>query len=186
MSEARPHATARWRRLDGPGEDRCRLIEEPGGWMLWGHARFERAGIRAALDYVVRCNARWESRSADVTGRIDGRDVAWKITRDPSGWLLGNDRPMLPECTDIDLAFTPATNLLPLRRLALDRTEKITAAWFQEADGGSLSRLSQSYTPLGAERYAYASPNVAAELRVHPTGFVTLYPGLWEGSVDVG
>ena len=186
MSEGKHHATAHWRRLDRPGEDSCRLIEEPGGWMLFGHARYNQDGQRTALDYVVRCNAMWESQTADVTGMIGGQEVAWRILRGPDGWCLGDGAPRHADCEDIDLAFTPATNILPLRRLAFEGTEHVVAAWFREdEDGGRLDRLEQSYTPRGAGRYAYASPNFRAELNVHATGFVTHYPGLWEGTVDV-
>ncbi|QDC08295.1 hypothetical protein FHY55_03125 [Oceanicola sp. D3] len=185
MKHGKPHATAYWRRLDRLGDDSCRLIEEPGGWMLCGHARYDQGGQRTALDYVVRCNAAWETRSADVTGVIGGQEVAWRVVRGPLGWHLGDGPATLDDCTDIDLAFTPATNLLPLRRLAFEGTEEVAAAWFREGEEATLERLAQRYTQKGAGRFTYASPGFEAELQVHPTGFVTHYPGLWEGSVDV-
>ncbi|SIO15182.1 putative glycolipid-binding domain-containing protein [Vannielia litorea] len=185
MKNGKPHATARWRRLDRPGEDTCRLVEEPGGWMLCGHARYDHGGQRTALDYLVRCNAMWEAQSADVTGLIGGQEVAWRLLRGPTGWCLGDGPAALEDCVDVDLAFTPATNLLPLRRLAFEGTEEVAAAWFREEQDGTLERLPQRYTQKGAGRFAYASPGFEAELTVHPTGFVTHYPGLWEGAVDV-
>ncbi|WP_252946162.1 putative glycolipid-binding domain-containing protein [Oceanicola sp. 502str15] len=185
MKNGKIHAIARWHRLDMAGDDTCRLVEEPDGWMLCGHARYETGGTRAALDYIVRCTPTWESRSADITGLIDGQDVAWRLLRTDAGWQLGESPAALPDCLDIDLAFTPATNLLPLRRLAFDETQAVAAAWFREdEDSGRLDRLDQRYTPRGAGRFTYASPGFEAELEVHPSGFVTRYPGLWEGTVD--
>lgn len=110
-------ASVHWQRLDGPGEDSCRLVQEPQGYLLSGHARYVAAGQEIALDYLVRCDLNWRSTSADVAGLIDGGEVAWRITRDSQGWLLNGARQGLADCTDIDLAITPATNLLPLRRM---------------------------------------------------------------------
>ncbi|MGR3757243.1 MAG: putative glycolipid-binding domain-containing protein [Tranquillimonas sp.] len=181
-------AIARWRRLDGEGDDVCRLVREPGGWMLAGHARFAKGGVRSALDYVVWCDEGWHSLRADVSGRHDGATVGWRIRRNGSGWLL-NDRPADGDraegCTDIDLAFTPATNLLPLRRLRpRDGEIAVRAVWFPFPET-CLRPLPQSYRRDGPGQVVYTSPDTgfSARLNVHDTGFVTLYPGLWEGEV---
>ncbi|MDF1873797.1 putative glycolipid-binding domain-containing protein, partial [Vannielia sp.] len=97
---------------------------------------------------------------------------------------LNDGAPMLSDCTDIDLAFTPATNLLPICRLEPTSRAEVAAVWFLLEGGGQIERLEQSYTPLGAHRYACASPEFEAELTVDPCGFATRYSGVWEGEVN--
>lgn len=184
-----PLATARWQRLDGPGHDQCRLIAEPGGFMLYGHARFTESGAEAALDYVVRCDAGWATTGADIGGVMAGREVGWKITRDPGGGWRLNGRAVagLDDCLDLDLGFTPATNLLPLRRLGLLPRGRaaLAAAWFLPgAGGGRLLRLEQSYDARGAGQVAYRSDQFAARIEVHETGLPRRYGDLWDGRVD--
>ena len=181
-------ATANWHRLDGPGEDSCRLVQEPDGWLLSGHARFGSGSAASALDYIVRCDSGWCTASADIAGVFEGREVSWRLLRSGDGWQLNGAEQGLQGCIDIDLAFTPATNLLPLRRLAPADGERadLSAAWFRPEGGGSLTPLVQSYTRLDSGKVGYASPGFRAGLEVHSCGFVTLYEGLWEGKVNAG
>lgn len=179
-------ATARWDRLDGPGHDSCRLIAEPAGWMLCGHARFAHNGSDAALDYVVRCECDWRTTGADVTGLLDGAEAGWKIARVPEGWTLNGVPAGLRDCVDIDLGFTPATNLLPVRRFGLLEGGKadVSAAWFLPGDGGGLTRLNQSYECERGRVLTYRSDQFEARLDLHDSGFATRYGDLWEGRVD--
>ena len=99
-------------------------------------------------------------------------------------WLL-NDAPVhgLDDCVDVDFGFTPATNLLQLRRTALELGEAadVPVAWL-DVPAGTLIRLEQRYHRLADARYAYDAPRFAyhAELEVSPEGFARRYPGLWE------
>lgn len=80
------------------------------------------------------------------------------------------------------MGFTPATNLLVLRRLDLSRggAADAPAAWLDVRDG-TLVRLPQCYARRTATAYRYEAPTVgyAADLAVSDAGFVTRYPGLW-------
>ena len=105
------------------------------------------------------------------------------IERDQSGWTVdGIAHPDLAGCEDIDLSFTPATNLLPVRRLSLavGENSKVRAAWFRfpELD---VQVLDQIYTRLDGNRFLYQSADRTFEriLTVDQSGFVTDYPGLW-------
>jgi hypothetical protein len=94
----------------------------------------------------------------------------------------GAPAPELTGLVDLDLGFTPATNLLPLRRLALEpgAAADTEAAWLDDATW-TFSRLPQRYERRSANEYWYESPTAgyAALLTVTPEGFVTDYPGLW-------
>jgi uncharacterized protein len=91
--------------------------------------------------------------------------------------------PAVAGCLDVDLAFTPATNLLPLRRLglAVGESREMTAAWVRFPDL-SVEPLAQRYTRLDEHRVRYESLGGAftAELEVDELGLVVTYPPLWE------
>jgi len=91
--------------------------------------------------------------------------------------------PSVAGCLDVDLAFTPATNFLPLRRLglAVGESREMTAAWVRFPDL-SVEPLAQRYTRLDEHRVRYESRGGAftAELEVDELGLVVRYPPLWE------
>ena len=181
-------ATARWRALDREGEDTCRLSRADQGWLLVGHARFRDDLGFAELDYVVRCDDEWQTLSADVAGQHDGREVQIRILREGGLWWLNDtEQPEVAGAWDVDLSFTPATNLMPLRRLMVtkDNTQYVTAAWLRYPIA-VLRRLDQTYgltNRPGVVSYAAQQTKYETELTVDDSGFVTLYPGLWEGEV---
>ena len=177
--------TILWRRLDVPGHDACQLVALDDGWRLSGMAVFNQDGRPCALGYEVDADARWSSRGARVRGSWGTERVDVTILAAPGGrWHLnGAEQPAVSGCIDVDLGFTPATNLLQLRRVALDigRTADVPVAWlaFPEL---TLERLEQRYRRLAQDTYDYQAPGVPyeAHLKVNELGFVTLYPGLWE------
>jgi len=175
---------ALWRRLDAPGHDACRLDEEADGCRLRGTAVLRLDGSPARLDYRVDCDRSWRSRSASVRGWVGAQLVDIAIVRRGSDWLL-NDAPVpaLDDCVDVDFGFTPATNVLQLRRIALAIGEAadVPVAWL-DVPAGTLLRLEQRYHRLAADRYVYAAPRFGyhAELLVGPEGFARHYPGLWK------
>jgi hypothetical protein len=178
-------ASILWRRLDAPGHDACRLLREPAGWVLDGTAVFRHVGAPARLAYRVVCDRGWTTRAGRVTGWLGVRPVELAIARAADGqWSLnGVPAPDLERCTDLDLGFTPATNLIPVRRLALGAGDAANApaAWLDVA-AGTLRELSQRYERRSSTAYAYEAPGVgyAGLLEVTPEGFVRRYPGLWE------
>ena len=183
MRDSEGSSAALWRRLDVPGHDACRLDERAGGWRLHGTAVFSLAGTPARLDYRVDCDRSWRSHSARVQGWAGSQTVDITIVRRDDRWLL-NDTTVrgLDDCVDVDFGFTPATNILQLRRIALAVGEAadVAVAWL-DVPAGTLLRLEQRYHRLGGERYLYDAPRFAyhAELDVNPDGFARRYPGLW-------
>lgn len=182
-------ATAHWRALDREGEDTCRLFRAEHGWILIGHARFRDEAGFAALDYVVRCDEGWYTLSADVTGLHEGREVNLRFSREHGRWRMnGRVQPQVDVASDIDLSFTPATNLMPLRRLASSDISELPlrAAWLRYPEE-RLGPLDQTYGKTGSyELVAYSAQQTgySTQLCVDQCGFVTLYPGHWEGEVS--
>lgn len=174
----------RWRRLDLPGRDEARLRHELGSWRLEGHAKFIDGTNRWELGYTVNCTPDWTTMGAMVKGQSDRGAIEANVARSAmGGWTLnGAPVPTVAGCTDVDLAFTPATNLLPLRRLdlAVGQEAEVVAAWLTFPEF-SLTPLRQRYRRTSETTYDYAAPDLrfAGILTVNPDGFVLDYAGLW-------
>jgi hypothetical protein len=184
-----PLATAEWRRLDLPGSDRCALFAETAGWRLAGEARYGAGSAESRLSYEVSCGPDWLTRVASVTGADAGSPISLRIEQSGGHWFVnGAPQAEVEGLADIDLFFTPATNLLPIRRVAFVPGElvTVTAAWL--APGFRLAPLRQGYRALGNGQFDYVSPDhdFQTRLSVHPSGLVTDYPGLWTGEVRDG
>jgi hypothetical protein len=181
--------TILWRRLDTPGHDACRLVKQGDAWRIEGAAVFRQEIGPTALVYEVECDRDWRTREGSINGWVGSCCIDIRITRCSNGpWTLnGHVVPGIEECVDLDLGFTPATNLLQLRRIALpvEQSADVPVAWL---DGrfGSLEVLRQRYERRTAETYWYTAPRFgyAALLQVSPSGFVQLYPNLWEAEIQ--
>lgn len=100
--------------------------------------------------------------------------------------MNGTAQPELAGTRDIDLCFSPATNLMPLRRLMASGAAQIIprAAWLR--DDLTLMPLDQTYgrTDNPAHyTYAAAQTGYCTTVQADPTGFITDYPELWTGEV---
>jgi uncharacterized protein len=178
-------ASILWKRLDGPGHDACRLDRTEDGWQLDGAAVFAHENAPARLDYTVGCDGAWHTRWARIRGAIGFHPVELDVDRTPGGTWIVNGTIALedPACVDLDLGFTPATNLLAIRRLALAAGERaeVASVWLDLPDAAP-QVLAQVYERRAGTSYWYESPrfDYAATLDVSPAGFVRRYPGLWE------
>lgn len=176
--------TAFWRRLDVPGHDACRLRQVPGGWRLDGSTVFRHERGPARINYEVECDSNWRSRSGTIRGVIGDHDWDLRIERSIGGqWTLNGETVRAVEgCFDLDLGFTPSTNLLQLRRVQLDvgAQADVPVAWIDLPDA-TLQLLPQRYERRGANSYWYESPGAgyAEMLELAESGFARLYPHGW-------
>jgi hypothetical protein len=131
------------------------------------------------LRYVVDCDAAWLPRRvrADLYGRPP---LSLELAN--GRWYDGDgrERTDLAGCTDVDIALTPLTNTIPIRRLALDigGSADIEVIYLLPGRTLEVSRQRQRYTRTSAG-YRYESGSFRADLRVDEDGVVTNYPGLW-------
>jgi hypothetical protein len=180
----RDSAVILWRRLDAPGHEASRLAARDGGWELAGCAVFSHEARPCRLDYRIACDAAWRTRTARVTGWVGSTEIRVEIEADEHGrWTLnGAPVPAVQGCTDVDLNFSPSTNLLPIRRLALavGREAEVNAAWLR-FPSFALERLPQRYRRNAARTYRYESGGgaFATELDVDDAGLVTHYPSFF-------
>ena len=176
--------TILWRRLDRPGHEASRLQPSGDGWHLSGTAIFNHDAQPCRMDYHVVCDAGWRTLSAQVAGWIGDRNVEVEIAVDADlHWLMnGAECREVAGCVDLDLNFSPSTNLLPIRRLGLDIGEaaEVRAAWLR-FPSFRLEPLAQVYCRTSAEEYRYESAGgtFVRDLRVNEAGFVTHYPEFW-------
>jgi len=189
-----------WRLLDGIGLEHCRLTSNQKEHVLTGVVLTTADGTPVTIDYFVRCDRFWHTREVNVlvTGADPFTSVGvLRVTSDGDGswWRItdnGTDEAevslsAISGCIDIDLAFTPATNTLPIRRHGLVEGAKIqvSAAWVQ-FPSLEVAVLNQNYHRIGPGRYRYESPenDFVALLDVDELGLVQSYEGLWERAAE--
>lgn len=174
-----------WRCFVFPGHEACRLVSQGSDWHLEGTAVFSHEGQVCRLAYQVICDSTWQTVSARVEGWVGRRVIEVQIKTDGKGhwWLNDAEQPAVSGCTDIDLNFSPSTNLLPIRRLdlAVGQAADVKAAWLR-FPSFELEPLSQQYQRLEENIYRYESAGgqFVAELKVNGSGFVIDYPSLWQ------
>ena len=177
----------RWSRLDQKAsEDAVLESLADSGWAIGGIV----VGIlpddrKYDIRYRVRCDSSWATRDAEVDVSIGGVDVRIVLEREPATgrWTRdGVPAPQVTGCVDVDLRFSPVTNTLPIRRLALEvgREAKVRAAWLQFPEF-VLEPLDQVYRHVAPGRYEYESAGGAfrADLEVNFDGLITRYGYYW-------
>jgi hypothetical protein len=168
-----------------PGHEAARLDSDNGLWRLSGTAVFAYQRQSCRLDYGILCDASWRTSSARVAGWVGSDPIAIEIAADPDGrWRCnGADAARVSGCVDLDLNFSPATNLLPIRRLALAVGQEavVRAAWLR-FPSFQLEPLEQLYRRTADRTYRYESGGgrFTADLEVDAAGFVLRYAGVWE------
>ena len=179
-----PISVMLWRRLDVPGHDACRLGPKGDGWILEGTAVFRHDNGPANITYAIHCDSHWHSTSGRIAGFVGERAIDYIVVRKNGVWSLnGTVLPGLGHLLDLDLGFTPATNIQQLRRVPIGEngTVQLPVAWF-DVDAGTLTELPQVYERRGAAAFWYQAPSFDYEglLELAPNGFIRSYPYLWE------
>jgi len=173
-----------WRRLDLPGHEAAAITQQRNRWNLAGTALFAYRRESCRLGYEIECDMHGGTRDVTVRGQIGDSPVSLVLSRDTEGaWCAnGAAQPALQGCIDVDLGFSPSTNLLPIRRLklAIGARADVRAAWVRFPEL-TLEVLQQSYTRVAERTYRYESAGgeFTRELVVNDDGFVVDYPGLW-------
>jgi uncharacterized protein len=192
-----------WRRLDAPGAEQVLFSDRAGlharGTMVAAHP------LAFACRYELYTDDTWATArlEAIVEGpgfvrqtRLERAAGRWRVTATEQGDLdaallaVGQPRTGLPgiedpaelaAAVDIDLAYSPLTNTLPIRRLnllgAVGTTSTITAAWVL-VPSLQVVASEQTYTVMADDQVRYSSGSFTADLVVDAQGYVTHYPGL--------
>lgn len=180
----------RWRRVDVPGREQARVERTSQGWRLTGELEVEDEGVAASLRYSIDCDERWHTRAALIAGTASDAPIRVALAADGAGvWHRdGEPLPALAGALDVDLGFTPATNTLPIRRLALavGETRPVRSAWLRFPEL-RLEPLEQAYTREGDRVFRYRAmvdgEPFVARLDTDAFGRVLRYEGLWEAEL---
>jgi hypothetical protein len=176
--------TVVWRGLAYPSMEFFNVQQHAGGWLLTGNVVAVIDELPLRVVYEVACNQDWQTQHADLTLVTAAGERRRRLDAPGDGrWLLA-DQPLgdVDGCVDIDLGISPATNLLPIRRLnlAVGESAAVVAAWVR-FPSLTIQPLSQHYTRLTESSYRYESDTgFSADLTVDADGIVTTYPGGWE------
>jgi hypothetical protein len=158
-------------------------------WHLTGTAVFAHNRQSCRLDYLVVCDSEWHTVSGQIMGWLGHKTVEVALSVDSARrWRLnGTECPAVTGCLDVDLGFSPSTNLLPIRRLelAVGQEAAVRAAWLGFPNF-TLEPLEQRYrrTNVATYRYESAGGRFVAQLQVNAAGFVTHYPRLWRAETS--
>lgn len=170
----------RWTPEEGEGVEHLAFDARADGFYAESVVVGEREGRAFGLMYRVKCDLQWRTLHAwlKVTGgpELELHGDGEGNWRDGHGLVL----PSLTGCIDIDIAATPFTNTLPIRRLQLAKgvREPITVVFISTPDL-QVSRVAQAYTCIesGSEyRYEGIDTGFAAELTVDADALVIDYP----------
>ncbi|WP_074954155.1 putative glycolipid-binding domain-containing protein [Myxococcus fulvus] len=173
-----------WTREDEPCGEYAELHELADGWALAGSVVLSREGTPCLVEYSVESDSRWRTRQVHVALRGAGgsRTLDLRVDAGLRWWRGDEEVVQFAGCTDVDLAFSPSTNTLPIRRLSLEvgQGSDVTAAWVRMPDL-SLEKLPQRYTRLSSTRYRYESGGgrFTSEVETDELGLVTRYPPAW-------
>ena len=177
--------TYMWRAVGNDGLERGQLWRDEHQWIMNGTIlRLSDSGP-AEVRYEIICDARWCTRIANISCQDDQGKRELRISREDDGWHANGNRLQLPEdCTDVDLAWSPSTNTLPIRRLQLNvgyDSGRLTAAWIRLPEL-SVEALQQTYERTGPREYIYRSlgGNFKANLTVDDEDLIIDYAGVWE------
>lgn len=172
-----------WRRLDQTGLELATLEGHPSGWNLRGTVVVVNEGVPCAFTYAVVCDASFRTLEASIRGTVGETPVDVRVESRGRRWVRnGEEQPQVAGCVDVDIAFTPSTNTLPIRRLRIPigQSVPVQAAWLRFPDF-SLELLEQSYHREAENTYRYESGggSFVALIDVDDLGLVRRYGKLW-------
>jgi hypothetical protein len=183
-----------WRRTDDPGVE----------WSIVSlHSEhLEGRGVAVAAtplpyrcDYHLETDLGFLTRSLAVSTAGAGwsrrmslhrREEGWEVTCSQVGTVdlpeAGGDPRGFAAALDIDIALSPLTNILPIRRLdflhaAPGTTAEIVAAWVL-VPSLEVVPARQRYTVVDRRTIRFESAGFIADLTIDDQGFVVDYPGI--------
>lgn len=173
-----------WQWLQSPGLERFELLRGADEWLFRGTILTSVLDAATEARYEIACDSRFRTLWANVSVQDASGERSLQIAaRDGRWYENGSENQTVEGAVDIDLGWSPSTNTLPVRRLALDRGQtsgEFIAAWVRFPDL-TLQPLPQEYLRLDGRLYRYSSRGGAfvADLTVDDDGLVLDYEGFW-------
>ncbi|ANB75521.1 transcriptional regulator [Paraburkholderia phytofirmans OLGA172] len=173
----------RWASEEGDGFEHLAFDASADGFAVESVVVGQRYGKAYGLHYKVRCDPQWRTTYAWLK-IVGGGEL--ELHGDGAGhWHDGHGLVLkaIEGCIDIDIAATPYTNTLPIRRLQLAEGERqpISVAYISAPDL-QVTRAEQAYSCIELNRvYRYEGifRDFTADLTVDEDGLVIDYPTLF-------
>jgi hypothetical protein len=171
-----------WRGLEWLSLEHLTLVEGEG--RADGLILGEYEGRPFHLRYGIAFDQGWATRRVAIEDEV--ADARLDLARTDEGWHHADGRalPEVGDAVDVDIAATPFTNTLPIRRLGLEPGgwAEIDVVYLSVFPELAVSGARQRYTRLEDARYRYESVDsgFTADLPIDADGLVLDYPGLWE------
>jgi len=168
---------ARWATWELDGEETTTLCWENEGWTVSGMVSRER------IQYVLRISPTWQVRQFLLFRDLDEPDL-WLATDGGGRWgeMNGAHRTELDGCYDVDLACTPFTNTLPIRRLPLlvGHTAELPVV-VVDPETLDVRAETHRYTRLDSHRWRFEQMRIgdSVEFDVDEHGLLLDHPGLF-------
>ena len=174
--------TVLWQGVETGALDRCTMEAGRDGLRLSGIVLTPEHGTPLDVRYLVEAGPDGLTRRVELA--LDGGATRRALLADGAGswrWEDGDGLPEVDGALDVDLTVTPATNTLPIRRLAALETGQeadFRMAWVQ-FPGLEVLASAQRYQRLAPDRWHFSTGDFHAELLVDPYGLVLDYGGLF-------
>ena len=165
-----------------PGHEAVRIYQGEDGWYVDGSCVFLFEGQPCRLEYLIECDPEWRTSFVTVDGFVGDDVVAIELEIDGDVWYMnGAEVPEVEGCLDVDLNFSPVTNLLPIKRerLSVGFKAPVRAAWLR-FPSFELEPLEQTYLRRSEFVYNYrSSTGFEKDITVDEFGLVSEYPDFW-------
>ena len=114
-----------WSAQTDTGLEHCYLRHSATEIMADGLVIGVEEGVAFRIRYQVCCDLGWQVRKVVVTSLNEAEQTSHLVADGLGNWITAAGQPVaeLTGCLDVDIAVTPFTNTLPIRRLNLSAGE---------------------------------------------------------------
>jgi hypothetical protein len=170
-----------WSALRWPSLEHVRVSVRDGELSAAGRGIAVLDGVPTHVAYALRTDRTGATRCVEITASGAAATRTHTLHADGQGHWRDDAGPLpdLDGCLDVDISFTPCTNTMPIRRLALAVGEaRDIDVTYLSVPLLTVSRVRQRYRRLDCG-YRYESARFAADLTVDDADLVIDYPNLW-------
>lgn len=180
MSVKERLSTVTWQRSDRLYLEMGRLDRTGENCLLSGTVLYRGRSGPTAAEYRIETAADGRTTSAFVRVDEPAGEQVLDLESSPDGSWTRDGKPLDLDfpCQDVDIAITPATNTLAIRRLRLAVGDSAPARvlWIQ-VPSFKMRAVEQHYDRIDKETYRYKGRYGSYQISVDANGMVLNYPG---------
>jgi hypothetical protein len=173
-------STVIWKRADRLFCEISQLDRTPNGYRLSGLAVYRGRSGPTTMNYLIDTDAGWRTRQVALTLNEPGQLSELVLEADGAGSWQRAGSPLELDfgCDDVDLAISPSTNTLAIRRLDLSVGQSGSARvlWIQ-VPSFKMRAVEQTYERVSATSYRFKGRYGSYLIEVDNNGLVLDYPG---------